>query len=91
MKGRNFVWIALLGLGVFAGGVAAGQDPGLWQRHPALADVERNCHVALDKINQAWATNPPDPGGHLARARDLIMRADREITAAAVAADGGPH
>jgi hypothetical protein len=87
MKARNMVWIALLGLGLFAGGVAVGQDPGMWGRHPNLADAERHCHQAMDKISAAQQANDWDMGGHAARAKDLLAQADREIRAACFAAD----
>jgi hypothetical protein len=87
MKGRDFIWIALLCLSVFAGGVAIGQDPGLWARHPVLADADHACHIAMDKVAQAQGANPADPAGHMQRAKDLLFRAEHEIGAAAVAAD----
>lgn len=87
MKARNIVWIALLGLGIFAGGVAVGQDPAMWGRHPNLADAERHCHIAMDKINAAQSANDWDMGGHAARAKDLLAHADDEIRKAAFAAD----
>ncbi|HTV14423.1 MAG TPA: hypothetical protein VME68_06895 [Acidobacteriaceae bacterium] len=89
MKGRNIVWISLLGLGLFASGVAVGQDPGLWQRHPVLAEAEHHTHIALDKLNQAQANSGWDGAGHIQRAKDLLTRADQEIWAGARAND--PH
>jgi hypothetical protein len=87
MKGRNILWIALLCLGVFAGGVAVGQDPGLWQRHPVLADADNHCRVAFDKLSEAQAANEWDAGGHLQHAKDLLARAQQEIVAGAIAHD----
>jgi hypothetical protein len=87
MKRRNIVWIALLGLGAFAGGIAVGQDPGLWARHPNLADAEHHCHMAMDKISAAQAANDWDAAGHLQHAKDLLAHADQEIRAGAFAAD----
>jgi hypothetical protein len=87
MKGRNMVWIALLGLGLFAGGVAVGQDPGMWGRHPNLRDAELDCHHASDHLAAAQQSNDWDMRGHASRARDLLAQADREIRAACFAAD----
>jgi hypothetical protein len=87
MKKRNIVWIALLCLGVFAGGVAVGQDPGMWGRHPNLRDAEHECHQASDHLSQAQANNDWDMQGHAGRAKDLLAQADREIRAACFAAD----
>lgn len=89
MKGRNVVWISLLGLGIFASGIAVGQVPGIWQRHPVLAEAERDTHAAMDKLNQAQANSDWDGAGHLQRAKDLLAKADREIFAGAMAND--PH
>lgn len=87
MKGRNIVWIALLALGMFVSGVAVGQDPGLWARHPVLADAERHTHIAIDKLNQAQANSDWDGAGHMQRAKDLLNHADQEIWAGARAND----
>jgi hypothetical protein len=90
MKGRNILWIALLAFGAFASGVAVGQiPPGLWVRHPVLADAEHHCHQAIDKLNQAQANSGWDGAGHIQHARDLLEHADQEIIAGAIAND--PH
>ncbi|HTW46679.1 MAG TPA: hypothetical protein VMD92_01955 [Acidobacteriaceae bacterium] len=87
MKARNVIWITLLCLGVFAGGVAVGQDPGMWARHPNLRDAERDCHSASDHLAAAQAANAWDMQGHAMHAKDLLAQADREIRAACFAAD----
>jgi hypothetical protein len=87
MKARNIVWIGLLGLGLFAGGVAVGQDPALWHRHPRLAEAGDLAQRAIDKLGAAQAANDWDMQGHAERARDLLKHAGEEIHAAAVAAD----
>jgi hypothetical protein len=90
MKVRNVVWITLLCLGVFAGGVAVGQDPGMWGRHPNLRDAEQECHHAQDHLHAAQQSNDFDMQGHASNALNLLAQADREIRAACFAADH-PH
>lgn len=87
MKGRNIVWVSLLGLGLFAAGIAVGQDDGLWQRHPNLAQAERSCHQADQYLLDAQRANRWDMHGHASRAEQLLRDADREIWAAARDAD----
>ena len=87
MKSRKVIGIALLGMGLFAGGIAVGQDPGMWGRHPNLADAERHTRMAIDKLNAAQGANDWDLGGHAAKAKDLLAHADDEIRKATFAAD----
>jgi len=87
MVQRKTVLASLLGLGLFATGIAIGQDPGLWARHPHLRDAEQLTHQADQELLAAQRANGWDLGGHAARAEGLIAQADREIRAAAIAAD----
>jgi hypothetical protein len=87
MKARNIIGISVLGLGLFAGGIAVGQDPGMWARHPNLRDAEQECHHAQDHLHAAQASNDFDMQGHASNAARLLQEADREIRAACFAAD----
>ncbi len=87
MNRYKAIWVSTLCLGIFAGGIAVGQDNGLWQRHPNLAEALQLVHQASDKIAAAQQANHGDMRGHGDRARDLLAQADREIRAAAFAAD----
>jgi hypothetical protein len=82
------LWIALLSLGMFAGGVAVAQiDPGMWGRHPNLRDADKDCLNAQEHIHKAQAANDWDMQGHAARAQGLLTQAEQEIRAACLAAD----
>ncbi|MGC2637805.1 MAG: hypothetical protein WA294_11545 [Acidobacteriaceae bacterium] len=84
---RKTVAASLIGLGLFASGVAIGQDPGMWARHPHLRDAEQMCHQADDHLLAAQRLNHWDMDGHAARAEGLLRQADQEIRAAAISAD----
>lgn len=87
MKRHRAIWTSILCLGVFAGGIAVGQDDAMWHRHPNLAEALRLVHQASDKISEASAANHGNMGGHGDRAKEFLAQADREIRAAAFAAD----
>jgi hypothetical protein len=87
MNRRQALWIAALSLGMFATGVAVGQDPGMWGRHPNLRDAEQECHHAQDHLHAAQQANDFDMQGHAANALNFLAQADREIRAACFAAD----
>jgi hypothetical protein len=84
---RKTVWASIIGLGLFAGGIAVGQDGGLWARHPNLAQAERACHQADQYLLAAQQANHWDLHGHAKHAEELLSGADREIWAAARDAD----
>ena len=87
MNRHKFILGSVLCLGVFASGIAIGQDDAMWHRHPNLAEASRLIHQASDRIDAAQAANHLQLGGHGDRAKDLLAQADREIRAAAFAAD----
>jgi hypothetical protein len=83
MMQRKTVVASLIGLGLFASGFAIGQDNGLWQRHPNLAQAEQSCHQADQYLLNAQHANHWDLHGHAAKAEQMLRDADREIWAAA--------
>jgi hypothetical protein len=56
--------VAIVGVAIFVAGVAAGQgvDP---RRNPNIAEAQRFCHMAIEKINEAQTANQAQGmGGH---------------------------
>lgn len=87
MLQRKTVVASLIGIGLFASGFAIGQDGGLWQRHPNLAQAEQACHQADQYLLAAQQANHWDLHGHAQHAEQLLKDADHEIWAAARDAD----
>jgi hypothetical protein len=54
-------------------------------RHPILADAQRLCDQAYNRISDAQKANQWDMKGHAARAKALLEQASRELKAAALA------
>lgn len=80
-----------LAIGLVAGGYMIGQgapppnvDP---NRHPNLAEAQRACDHAYEKLQQARAANDYDMQGHAKHAEQLLLDASREIKLAALAAN----
>lgn len=57
-------------------------------RHPNLAAAQDLSRQAFDRLTAAQAANEFDMGGHAARAKALLQRANQEIKLAALAANG---
>ena len=57
------------------------------KRHPNLAAAQRLCNQAYEKISAAQQANEWDMQGHAAKAKDLLDEANRELKAAAEAAN----
>jgi hypothetical protein len=87
---RAFLGSAL-GLGLIAGGMAIAQHPPAENvspnRHPNLAAAQRLTEQAYNKITAAQQANEWDMDGHAAHAKDLLDQANRELKAAAEAAN----
>lgn len=57
------------------------------KRHPNLAAAQQHCSMAFQKITAAQEANEFDMDGHAAKAKDLLEQADKELKAAAEAAN----
>jgi hypothetical protein len=70
----------------FAGGItiAQGVNP---HRHPNLAAAQRLIDQAIGRVDAAQQANEFDMGGHAAKAKELLGRANEEIKAAAMDAN----
>jgi hypothetical protein len=91
MNRRSLVWTGVLSLAVVTAGVTIAQNPPERNinpgRHPNLAAAQRLTDQAYNKIIAAQQANEWDMDGHAARAKDLLDQANREIKAAAEAAN----
>jgi len=88
---RRWVLGSLLGLGLIAGGVTIAQGPPERNinpgRHPNLAAAQRLVDQAYNRIVAAQQANEWDMDGHAQRAKELLDQANRELKAAAEAAN----
>jgi hypothetical protein len=56
-------------------------------RHPNLAAAQQLSAQAFERLTQAQQANEWDLGGHAARAKQLLIQANDEIKAAALASN----
>ena len=56
-------------------------------RHPNLAEAQKLCNRAYDKLVEAQGANDFDMEGHAAKAKELLVQASHEIKQAALAAN----
>jgi hypothetical protein len=82
MSKRKLAFAVVLGLGLVTGGVTVAQNVNP-HRHPNLAAAQRLIDQALGRIDQAQQANEYDMGGHAAKAKELLNRANEEIKQAA--------
>jgi hypothetical protein len=91
MNRRTLLCSGVLGLAVAAGGITIAQNPPARNvnpgRHPNLAAAQRLTDQAYNKIIAAQQANEWDMDGHAAKAKDLLDQANRELKAAAQAAN----
>lgn len=59
------------------------------KRHPNLAAAQHLVQNAWEKISAAQAANEFDMDGHASKAKDLLDQANKELKAAAEAANKG--
>jgi hypothetical protein len=82
---------SLLGLALVTGGITIAQGPPernvSGARHPNLAAAQRLTDQAFNKIVAAQQANEWDMDGHAQKAKDLLDQANRELKAAAEAAN----
>ncbi len=83
---RKLVLGSLLALSLIAGGVTVAQNVNP-HRHPNLAAAQRLIDQAMGRIDAAQQANEFDMGGHAAKAKDLLARANEEIKQAAMEAN----
>lgn len=87
-KNRKRIAPGLLGLClVFAGSTIAQGPPERdidSHRHPILADAQRLCDQAYNRVSEAQRANQWDMKGHAAKAKELLEQASRELKAAAM-------
>jgi hypothetical protein len=86
MNRRAVIWTGVLSLAVLTGGVTIAQNINP-ARHPNLAAAQRLTDQAYNKIVAAQEANEWDMDGHAAKAKDLLDQANRELKAAAEAAN----
>jgi hypothetical protein len=87
---RTRVLAAVAGFALFIGGVAVAQKPRQnvsGARHPNLAAAQRFCEQAWNKTLAAQQANEWDMQGHAQKAKDLLDQANKELKAAAGAAN----
>jgi len=86
---RNLVLGGLFSIGAATARIGAAQAPerNVGGRHPNLAAAQRLCAQAYDRIVAAQQANEWDMDGHAAHAKDLLDQANRELKAAAIAAN----
>lgn len=91
MKASKLVLGSILAVGVLAGGILIAQGPPERNvsggRHPNIAAAQRLTDQAYNKISAAQNANEWDMDGHAAKAKDLLDQANRELKAAAMAAN----
>lgn len=89
MNVRRTVVGSVMGLGLLAGSVIIAQparnvNPG---RHPNIAAAQDLTTRAYNRIVEAQKANEWDMDGHAQKAKDLLDQANRELKAAAEAAN----
>ncbi len=75
-----------LGVALFVGGVAVGQNVNP-ARHPNLAAAQNLCRDAYEKLVAAQKANEYDMSGHAQKAKVHLEQANEEIKLAAAAAN----
>jgi hypothetical protein len=91
MAKKNLIFPAVFGVALFAG-LSLAQDPVVnidRARHPNLAEAQEHIVAANAAIARAQADNKYDMKGHAEKARQHLAEADRELRAAATAANEG--
>jgi hypothetical protein len=87
-KTRKWISGSLLGLSLAITGITIAQGPEhdiSARRHPILADAQRLCDQAYNRVSDAQRANQWDMKGHAARAKALLEQASHELKEAALA------
>jgi hypothetical protein len=88
---RQWVAGSIMGLSLVTAVITIAQGPPernvSGARHPNIAAAQRLCDQAYNKIVAAQQANEWDMDGHAQKAKDLLDQANRELKAAAEAAN----
>ncbi len=87
MIGKLLLGSGILGLTLTVAFAAPPVDNINPQKHPNLAAAQRLSTQAYEKISAAQSANEWDMDGHAAKAKDLLDQVNRELKAAAMAAN----
>jgi hypothetical protein len=90
MKRKKLFLGSVLAGVLVSSGVVLAEFPGVFidgGRHPNLADAQKHIQQTYQKIDEAEQTNEDNLGGHGQKAKDLLLEANRELTAGAEFAD----
>jgi len=85
---RKRISAGALSLGLLIAGITFAQRPSHDinpRNHPILADAQRLCDQAYERVSAAQGANDWDMNGHAAKAKALLQQASRELKAAALA------
>jgi hypothetical protein len=86
---KSLVGVILAGA-LVGGGLALAQKPVdnvSGKKHPNLAAAQRLSQEAFEKVTAAQQANEWDMNGHAAKAKDLLDQVNKELKAAAEAAN----
>lgn len=78
---RKKIQVGITGLMLLLGGIAIGQVS--MRRNPNIAEAQRFCQMAIDKVSAAQQANQFDMQGHAKHAKELLEQAQGELNAAA--------
>ncbi len=88
---RTWIVGGLMSLSLATAGITIAQGPPERNvnpsRHPNIAAAQRLCDQAYNKISAAQEANEWDMDGHAQKAKELLDQANRELKAAAEAAN----
>jgi hypothetical protein len=91
MSYRRVLLGSIAAVGLVVGGITIAQGPPERNinpgKHPNLAAAQRLADQAYHRIVDAQQANEWDMDGHAAKAKDLLDQANRELKAAAIAAN----
>ena len=86
---RKRIALSLVGVCLMFAGSSIAQGPPERDidahRHPILADAQRLCDQAYNRVSEAQKANDWDMKGHAAKAKALLEQASRELKMAAMA------
>ncbi len=91
---KTRILAAVVGFLLVIGGIALAQKPRQTvsgARHPNLAAAQRFCEQAWNKTLAAQQANEWDMDGHAQKAKNLLDEANKELKAAAGAANRNPR
>ena len=87
---KNRIFAAILGCMLVIGGIALAQKPKenvSEKRHPNLAEAQKLCEQAYEKIVAAQQANEWDMQGHAQQAKNMLEKVNNQLKLAAQAAN----